>query len=74
MLIQQHIWPNAERGRIGYGWDVVLVENPSQLIFRVLDYTTIFKYLNDVAVISWITPVSKVVDIGQEADLDVKIT
>ena len=50
------------------------MENPSQLIFRVLDYTTIFKYLNDVAVISWITPVSKVVDIGQEADLDVKIT
>jgi hypothetical protein len=74
MFIQQYIYPNVILGRIGYGWDVMKLPNPSKIIFRVLDNTTIFHYMKDMDVIEWITPVSKMIDIGQLADLDVTIT
>ena len=74
VLIQHYFWHDNRRGRVGYGWDVSLVWYPSKVIFRVLDNTTIFNYLNDVNYLYWVTPVSKVIDIGQLADLNVKIT
>lgn len=74
VLIQQYCWPDNVRGGIGFGWDVVLVFNPSKIIFRVLDNATIFHYLTELEAIEWVTPVSKIVDIGQIADLDVTIT
>lgn len=74
VLVQQYIWPDSGLFKVGFGWDVMLVGNASKVIFRVLDNTTIFSYIKDMECLYWVTPVSKVVDIGQIADLDVVIT
>ena len=72
--MQQYVYPDVERGKVGFGWDIMEITRPNKVIFRVLDNTTIFHYLNDVNVLEWVTPVAKMVDIGQIADLDVIIT